>query len=383
MLRRSRPNFLNVLEDAQRLAFAPFIFEAAAAALRLGVLDALSGAPGMSPRELAAKTKLPLYAVEVMTDILVPAGVLRRTARADEADEADEADGTAPAAQKRLTGLTLTEVGDLLVYDEMTRANFFFTESVCYDALGRTRASLVEGRPAGLEVFNPAWKTIYPHLPELPDEARSAWFGFDHWHSDRAYESALDEITTIWGAAGPKKLADVGGNTGRFSKRFLERFPESRAVVVDLLVEVDALPSHPELADVKERLEGAAIDWLTDAEPAKLPALAGVELFWMSQFLDCFSHEEAVSILTRTRRAMAPGAKLAVLEPLVDEQRHRAAELSLAATSLYFTVIANGNSRFFNGAELRGIFREAGFTIEREVPDLGVSHTLFLLKPEE
>ena len=380
MLRRSRPNFLTVLEDAQRLAFAPFIFEAAAAALRLGVLDALSATPGMSARELAAQTKLSLYAVEVMTDLLVPAGILRRTARAGEAGRA--ADGAAQC-EKRLTGLALTETGDLLVYDEMTRANFFFTESVCYDALGRTRASLTEGRPAGLEVFNPDWKTIYPHLPELPDEARSAWFGFDHWHSDRAYEGALDEITTIWGVAGPKKLADVGGNTGRFSKRFLERFPEARAVVVDLPVEVDALPERPELAGVKERLEGAAIDWLTAAEPAKLPALAGVDLFWMSQFLDCFSHEEAVSILTRTRRAMAPGAKLAVLEPLVDEQRHRAAELSLAATSLYFTVLANGNSRFFNGAELRGVFREAGLTIEREVPDLGVSHTLFLLKPEE
>ena len=370
MLRRSRPNFLTVLEDAQRLAFAPFIFEAAAAALRLGVLDALSQAPGLSARELSVKNKLTRYAVEVMTDILVPAGILRRTARAGE-------------SEGRLTGLALTEMGDLLVYDEMTRANFFFTESVCYDALGRTREALLEGRPAGLEVFNPNWKTIYPHLPELPDEARSAWFRFDHWHSDRAYESALDEITTIWGAAGPKRLADVGGNTGRFSRRFLERFPEARAVLVDLPVEVAALPARPELAGVKDRLEGAAIDWLTDAEPAKLPALEGVDLFWMSQFLDCFSHEEAVSILRRTRRAMAPGAKLAVLEPLVDEQRHRAAELSLAATSLYFTVLANGNSRFFNGAELRGIFREAGFTVEREVPDLGVSHTLFILKPKE
>lgn len=376
MLRRSRPNFLTVLEDAQRLAFAPFIFEAAAAALRLGVLDALSQASGLSARELSAKTKLTRYAVEVMTDILVPAGILRRTARAGESDGA-------AAAQGRLTGLALTELGDLLVYDEMTRANFFFTESVCYDALGHTWAALLEGRPAGLEVFNPNWKTIYPHLPELPDEARSAWFGFDHWHSDRAYEGALNEITTIWGAAGPRRLADVGGNTGRFSRRFLERFPEARAVLVDLPVEVAALPARPELAGVKDRLEGAAIDWLTDAEPADLPALEGVNLFWMSQFLDCFSHEEAVSILRRTRRAMEPGAKLAVLEPLVDEQRHRAAELSLAATSLYFTVLANGNSRFFNGAELRGIFREAGFTIEREVPDLGVSHTLFLLKPED
>ena len=103
----------------------------------------------------------------------------------------------------------------------------------------------------------------------------------------------------------------------------------------------------------------------------------------MSQFLDCFSEPEAVSILTRTRRAMAGNARLAVLEPLVDEQRHRAAELSLAATSLYFTVLANGNSKFFNGAELRRIFDAAGFVIESEHPDLGVSHTLFILRPRD
>ena len=79
---------------------------------------------------------------------------------------------------------------------------------------------------------------------------------------------------------------------------------------------------------------------------------------------------------------MAKGARLAVLEPIVDEQRHRAAELSLAAASLYFTVLANGNSKFFNGAELRRIFARAGFSIEAEFPELGVSHTLFILKPE-
>ena len=78
---------------------------------------------------------------------------------------------------------------------------------------------------------------------------------------------------------------------------------------------------------------------------------------------------------------MRPGARLAVLEPLVDEQRHRAAELSLAASSLYFTVLANGNSRFYNGADLRRIFARADFAIESETPDLGVSHTLFILKP--
>ena len=109
----------------------------------------------------------------------------------------------------------------------------------------------------------------------------------------------------------------------------------------------------------------------------------------MSQFLDCFSEDEAVSILVRTKAAMkaskASESKpvLAVLEPVVDEQRHAAAELSLAATSLYFTAVANGNSAFFRGDMLRNIFKRAGFAIRSEVPNLGISHTLFLLEPAD
>lgn len=43
---RSRSNFLAQLERAQFIAFSPFIFQAAAAALRTGLLETLSRSPG-------------------------------------------------------------------------------------------------------------------------------------------------------------------------------------------------------------------------------------------------------------------------------------------------------------------------------------------------
>ena len=354
MARKHRTNFLSTLLDAQKLAFAPFIFKACSAALKTGLLDAVVRAEKPVPREALARTLgLTPYAVAVMADILKPAGVL---------EESEE-------------GLSATQVGSLLVLDDMTRANFFFTDDVNYDALSKTLESLTEGRPAGLAAFNPGWKTIYPHLPELPPAAQKAWFGFDHYHSDRAYRAALDLLEPL----SPRHLVDIGGNTGRFTREFLLRFPTSRATLVDLPVETEALRDRPEMAGLLERLDAVSIDWLTDAP---LTGTDGADLYWMSQFLDCFSPDEAVSILERTRAAMAPGAVLAVLEPIVDEQRHQAAELSLAATSLYFTVLANGNSRFFAGAELRAIFRRAGFAVVSEHPALGISHTLFILKPD-
>ncbi|MGN1149533.1 MAG: methyltransferase [Sutterella sp.] len=352
MTRQKRTNFLDTLLDAQKLAFAPFIFKACSAALKTGLLDAVVRADHPIPRErLAGELGLTPYAVAVMTDILKPAGVL---------EENEE-------------GLTATKVGSLLVLDDMTRANFFFTDDVNYVGLSRTLESLTEGRPAGLSSFNPSWKTIYPHLPELPDAARKAWFRFDHYHSDRAYQAALDILAPLE----PKHLVDIGGNTGRFTREFLLRFPQSRATLVDLPVETEALRGRPEMAGLLERLSTVSIDWLTDMP---LRGTEGGDLYWMSQFLDCFSPDEAVSILKRIRAVMAPGAVLAVLEPIVDEQRHQAAELSLAATSLYFTVLANGNSRFFAGAELRSLFKRAGFTVVEEHHELGISHTLFILK---
>ena len=76
-------------------------------------------------------------------------------------------------------------------------------------------------------------------------------------------------------------------------------------MLVDLPVEVNAIPERSELSSVQHRLSGHAIDWLTSEE---LTGMEDVDLFWMSQFLDCFSLDEAASILERTRRAMKPGA---------------------------------------------------------------------------
>ena len=323
---RSRSNFLAQLERAQFIAFSPFIFQAAAAALRTGLLETLSRSPGQNVAGAAAASGLTPYAAGVLIDILATAGILE------------------PAPNDGLRGWKTTPVGDLLIYDEMTRANFFFTADTCWPGLDRTEEALKEGKPAGLAAFNPSWKTIYPHLPELHAMAQRPWFR---------------------------------GNTGRFTKMFLEAFPDSTAVLVDLPVEVNAIPERSELSSVQHRLSGHAIDWLTSEE---LTGMEDVDLFWMSQFLDCFSLDEAASILERTRRAMKPGAKLCVLEPLTDEQRHQAAALSLAASSLYFTVLANGVSRFFHGAELRELFKKTGFRIIQEKPNMGVSHTLFLLE---
>jgi hypothetical protein len=162
----------------------------------------------------------------------------------------------------------------------------------------------------------------------------------------------------------------------------------------------EALAGKPGAA----RIDGVAVDLLAPAETAgtagaaeaaEAAGAAGTageevatgavtlpgeaDVWWMSQFLDCFGEEQIVNILSLVRRSMKPGARACILEPFCDRQRFPAAELSLNAGSLYFTCMANGNSRFYRAEAFLPLVKRAGFLIEEEMDDIGTGgHTLLI-----
>ena len=97
----------------------------------------------------------------------------------------------------------------------------------------------------------------------------------------------------------------------------------------------------------------------------------GADAVWMSQFLDCFSLEQITKILTKIHRAATQETDVYVLEPLWDKQRFEAAAYSLQATSLYFTCIANGNSKMYRFAELKQAIEDAGFELKEAHHNIG------------
>jgi hypothetical protein len=116
------------------------------------------------------------------------------------------------------------------------------------------------------------------------------------------------------------------------------------------------------------RIRFAAVDVL-DAD-CRLPE--GHDVVWMGQFLDCFSESQIVALLTHVRAAMTPEVALYVMEPCWDRQRFEAAAHCVNATSLYFTCIANGNSRMYHSADLVRLFRQAGLAVVEQHDHLGI-----------
>ncbi|MDR2451053.1 MAG: class I SAM-dependent methyltransferase [Candidatus Accumulibacter sp.] len=346
----------DAVTEAQRIVFGPILFQAAVCLRDFGVLARLkrSGAQGAALDEIVRDCGLSVYAAGVLLDAGLAARLLF------------EKDGR----------FFLGRVGRCLLGNAMTRVNMDYVRDVCYAGMAKLGQALREGKPAGLGVFGD-WPTIYPALPSLPEPARTSWFAFDHHYSDDAFGLALAHVFRHR----PGHIYDVGGNTGRWALRCAAHDRDVRVTVLDLPEQLALLEREigKEGPDVAARIGAHSVDMLRDE---RLPGEADV--WWMSQFLDCFSEAQITGILARVRRAMKPEARLFILEPLCDRQRFEAGALTLNAISLYFTCMANGNSRFLRFETLEKCLARSGFVTEEVVDGLGIGgHTLMIAAPGE
>ena len=345
---RDKRNALDAKQEAQRIAFAPFVFQAARAMRDLGLLAALdaAGDAGLRLPELQAHVGLSRYATRVLAEAGLGIGAM-----------------TLSDAVFRLTKL-----GWYLQNDAMTRVNMDFSHDVNYQGLFYLQDSLREGRPAGLKTLNPFANTFYVALSTLPEHVRESWLGFDHFYSDNSFQTVLPHIFSE--AVG--RVLDVGANTGKWALACAEYNPNVEVTLCDL-------PGQLALARVKiaqrgftARVHDHPINILQP--DAALPG--GHDVIWMSQFLDCFSEQEIVMILRKAGAVMTAGTRLFIMETYWDRQRFENAAFCLQQTSLYFTCMANGNSQMYHSQVLRDCIAQAGLVIIEEIDGVGISHTL-------
>ena len=92
--------------------------------------------------------------------------------------------------------------------------------------------------------------------------------------------------------------------------------------------------------------------------------------------------EQIVGILRRAKSAMTPDTRIFIMETLWDRQRFATASMCLTLTSLYFTAMANGNSKMYNTEDMTRCIREAGLEIEQIYDNLGLGHSVIVVKSE-
>lgn len=345
--------------EAQRLAefiaFGPVVFQASRLMVKFGILDLLRDCPdGLTRSELVEKTGLSDYAVKCLTEASLCIGTILVDAETDR--------------------FTLSKTGWFLLTDPATRVNLDFNHDVNYEGWFLLEESLKEGRPAGLKHFGD-WPTVYEGLSSLPEPVKQSWLGFDHFYSDSSFPEAL---RIVFGDRKTRTLLDVGGNTGRWALQCVGYDPEVRVTILDLPQQIAMMREQTKGQPGADRIDGFGTNLLDPS--AAMPVDRHYDVIWMSQFLDCFSGEEIVSILRRAAAIMDGETRLYIMETLWDRQKYEPAALCLTLTSLYFTAIANGNSKMYNTEDMTSYVEAAGMEVETIHDNLGQGHSIMVCK---
>jgi hypothetical protein len=335
--------------EAQKIAFGPVVFQCVRYAWKRGMLQALAdaGGTGLTVPELAATGRWTEYALKVVLETCLSAGVVY------------------------LHGgrYALDKAGFCVLTDAITQINLDFNHDVCYEGLFKLEQSLDQEKPLGLAALG-AWPTLYEGMSELPEPAKSSWFAFDHHYSDTSFPAILPDVF----ATAPRHVMDIGANTGKFSCAALAYHPSVQLHLVDLARQLAE-------ADGALRAAGPQVRARAHLHPADLldPTLAlapGMDVIWMSQFLSCFSEPAIASVLERAAGALAPRGQLLIMDTFWDRQRYDIAAYCLINTSPYFTAMASGNSKIYESGDYIRLAEAAGLRLLTVRDDIGYCHSL-------
>ena len=323
---------------------------------KFGIFEMLRNSDnGMTEAEVAEKANISGYAAKVMLEASLCIGTVLIDTETDR--------------------YTLSKTGWCIITDPATDVNTEFNHDVNYEGWFHLEESLKEGRPAGLEHFGP-WPTLYEALSELPPQVQKSWFGFDHFYSDNSFQQALEIVF----ANKPKTLLDVGGNTGRWALQCVGYDNDVQVTIVDLPQQLEMMRQATAGKPGADRIDGYAMN-LLDASKS-FPTDKHYDIIWMSQFLDCFGEDEIVSILSRAAKIMDGNSRLYIMETLWDRQRFETAAFCLTMTSLYFTAMANGNSKMYHSDDMIRLVEKAGLVVETIHDDLGQGHSIMVCKKQ-
>ena len=341
---------IEALEEAQKIAFAPFVFQATVSLKKLGILDLIfdtRDSKGVTVEDIAKKLSVSTYGVGVLLEIAESANIVSK----------DE--------MKRYE---LTKVGYFLNYSTTASANMNFTNDVCYKGLFHLNDAIISGKPEGLKELG-NWNTIYEGLSELAPEVQKSWFDFDHHYSDGIFDLALLKVLD----KKPKVIYDIGGNTGKFAIHCCSTSKDLNIKIIDLPGQLKKALTNAKISGFEDRITGHEIDWLS--ENPSIPK--GADVIWMCQFLDCFSEDEIVKVLSTCVDSMDENTNLVIVETFTDRQKFDNAKFILEATSLYFTVLANGNSKMYPAEVFLRLIDKAGLKIKEDIA-IGEYHTMLL-----
>ena len=313
-----------------QMAMGSWVTQTIYVAAKLKIADVLSREPKTCD-ELAAAIHTPTQALSRLLRALSSLGIVT------------------PVDSGRFA---LTAIGRSLEAERVgsLRSMMLTIGEIHYDAWGSLLHSVKTGTAAFPRIFGAA---LFDHLD------RNVQAG-DTFHQAMSESSALISLAVLaaYDFSAIDVLADIGGGYGRFLTAILQAYPSMRGVLMDTPAVVAVAAQKLELHPCRLRCALVAGNLLE-----AVPSRAGGYL--LSGVLHDWDDEDAVRILDNCRRAMAPAAKVLVVESV------------LAATADTFGPLLDLNMLVMTGGrerteeDFRRLFKAAGLAVTQVIPTLG------------
>lgn len=156
-----------------------------------------------------------------------------------------------------------------------------------------------------------------------------------------------EEVLAAYPVARHRLLMDVGGGNGTFLSAVAAKAPKLRLRLFDLPAVAEAAKAR-----LGGRVEALGGDFFADPLPE------GADLVSLVRIVHDHDDGPALALLKQVRRALAPGGRLIVAEPMAGVPG--AGRMGDAYFGFYMLAMGAGRTR--REEELRAMLREAGFT---------------------
>jgi hypothetical protein len=182
------------------------------------------------------------------------------------------------------------------------------------------------------------------------------------------FDNAMSAFSTLTGPAlamgydfaNVGRVVDVGGGHGKVLASILKAHPHLRGTLLDMPSVVEGAPALLAREGVADRCEVVGGDMFT-AVPA------GGNVYLLSHVIHDWEDAPATQVLQACRRAMAPEARLVIVDQVLPERvEPNSAAASGLLLDLTMMVMLAGRER--TASEFRALLAAAGLRLERVIP---------------
>jgi len=165
-----------------------------------------------------------------------------------------------------------------------------------------------------------------------------------------------------------KKIVDVGGSTGHIIKHVLKNYPNVSGICFDLEKVVESMENKPE-EGINGRLEWVGGDFFKSVPSG--------DCYIVSHILHDWHDEACVKILENISNAMEEGAKVLVIDTVINEFGNTG-QFSAKALDLEMMLMLNAKER--RKDQWEELFGRVGMEVESYIPLNKVNFDSFIIE---